>query len=218
MTIEVKPLETPEKLDFPSVSRSKGNQEGNGRHDSNTQLHAETPFGFHIEPFGGDHIVTRMCLMKGEPVRDRNHRMRNRATARIASNTLFFTAVSGYVTNNRTRIVLGLRASRCNYYDVLPSRYSSTREENLKGSDIINDQKIHPFDMRLSVRIKFSMEQKEAREVSASNAPVLPSRWYLGLIQKGSNINLHKALAPQEKNVASAVVKKTMPSIHLQKA
>lgn len=25
---------------------------------------------------------------------------------------------------------------------VLPSRYSSTREENLKGSDMINDQKM----------------------------------------------------------------------------
>ncbi|KAK0243683.1 hypothetical protein EDD85DRAFT_784234 [Armillaria nabsnona] len=120
------------------------------------------------------------------------------------------------------RVTHGLRASRCNYYDVLPSRYSSTREENLKRSGMINDQKslsahcryrtktyvgngegpsqiatgpsqktppcliiaarsvrwtllgkVHPFDMRLSARTKFSMEQKEAREVSASNAPVL---------------------------------------------
>ncbi|KAK0504495.1 hypothetical protein EDD18DRAFT_1099669 [Armillaria luteobubalina] len=32
--------------------------------------------------------------------------------------------------------------------------------------------KIRPFDMRPSVRIKFSMEQKEAQEVPAPNAPV----------------------------------------------
>ncbi|KAK0487945.1 hypothetical protein IW261DRAFT_1415556 [Armillaria novae-zelandiae] len=37
---------------------------------------------------------------------------------------------------------------------------------------------IRPFDMRPSVRIKFSVEQKEAQEVSAHNAPVFqrPSR------------------------------------------
>ncbi|PBK84155.1 hypothetical protein ARMGADRAFT_1037292 [Armillaria gallica] len=156
------------------------------------------------------------------------------------------------------RTCSGLRASRCNYYDVLPSRYSSPREENLKRSDMIHDQKmsswclrkslsthcryrtktyvgnaegpsqiatgpsqktppcliiaarsvrwtllgkVHPFDMRLSVRTKFSMEHKEAREVSASNAPVLLLRWYLNLVHNSSNINLHEALAPQQKNV-----------------
>ncbi|KAK0187553.1 hypothetical protein F5146DRAFT_1003320 [Armillaria mellea] len=107
---------------------------------------------------------------------------------------LFFTASSGYMTNDRISIVLGLRANRYDYYDVLPSRYFPAPEKSLKRSYMINGRKsvstlcrcrtkayvgdgegpsqIHPFDMCPSVRIKFSMEQKEAREVSAPNAPV----------------------------------------------
>ncbi|KAK0445898.1 hypothetical protein EV421DRAFT_1734533 [Armillaria borealis] len=225
MTIEVKPLETPEKLDFPSVSRSKGNQEGNGRHDSNTQ-----------NVFNERRVCSRPEPSYAESDDSTDTHFVSQGP-KIHPHILIEAIMSYWLVHRcskREQVVADrlpqdhfIVAHAAVYVRVGATTMMSYLHENLKRSDMINDQKnvalpyiaarsvrwtllgkIHPFDMRLSVRIKFSMEQKEVREVSASNAPVLPLRWYLDLIQKGSNINLHKALAPQEKNVANAVVKK----------